>query len=72
VPLVVILEKAKVIAGAAPRRRIERGRDRFTSALDKLDPEPLGQAGGHAGASARVNANHDLKCNLVGGSLGTD
>src|SRR6266568_2739861 len=71
-PLVVILEEAKVVARATARRRIERGRDRFTSALDELEPEPLGQASRHAGAGARVDANHDLKCDLVGRSLGTD
>src|SRR5207302_2338163 len=72
VPLVVILEKAKVVARATARRRIERGRNRFTSALDELDPKPLGQTRWHAGAGARVDANHDLKYDVVGRSLGPD
>jgi hypothetical protein len=41
-PLVVILEKAKVVASAAARRGIERRRYGFTSTR-KLDPRPLGQ-----------------------------
>jgi len=72
VPLVVILEKAKVVASAAARRSIERRCYRFTSALDELDPKPLGKSCRNAGAGARVDANHDLKRDPIGRGLGAD
>lgn len=71
-PLVVILEEAEIVARAAPRRCIQRGRDRFAFTLDEFDPESLSEAFRHTGAGARVDANHDLECDLVGRGLAAD